>query len=180
MSHLPDSNWRCYNPTYQVGAIGLYAKVAKKFKELPLTLEVRPQAYKASILPLKLQEHFNLKEPKEGFEPPMHLRILITNQAQSTSMGLRHLSGSGGIRTPCVSYVPDLQSGAHPPSEQHSQFDSYRESLDGFCFSLTIYSLCGSRWNRTTKAMFYRHDQYPDDTPKNRMACLFQSKSLIV
>lgn len=28
--------------------------------------------------------------------------------------------GSGGIRTPWVSYVPNLQSGAHPPSEQHS------------------------------------------------------------
>jgi len=24
---------------------------------------------------------------------------------------------------------------------------------------------CGSRWNRTTKTMFYRHDQDPADTP---------------
>lgn len=33
------------------------------------------------------------------------------------------------------------------------------------CHWATSPFCCGSRWNRTTKTMFYRHDQDPADTP---------------
>lgn len=38
-------------------------------------------------------------------------------------------SGSGRIRTYCVSYVRVLQTRAHPPSEQHSLFYGKRSKL---------------------------------------------------
>ena len=42
--------------------------------------------------------------------------------------------GSGRIRTCCVSNVPDLQSGAHPPSEQHSLKNTYTYPWTGLCY----------------------------------------------
>ena len=47
----------------------------------------------------------------------MWLHLLCFN-FQIKLMKVVIYSGGGGIRTPCVSYVPDLQSSAHPPSEQ--------------------------------------------------------------
>ncbi len=44
---------------------------------------------------------------------------------------------------------------------------SYNLSVNSrLLYQLSYLSFCcGSRWNRTTKTMFYRHDQDPADTP---------------
>ena len=81
--------------------------------------------------------------------------------------------GGGGIRTPCVSYVPDLQSSAHPPSEQlpHTNFLKYVKDQ----FVLQIYRqyfnypniltkiICGPNENRTrvSSVTSWKDNHYP-------------------
>ena len=52
-----------------------------------------------------------------GFEPGTNgLKVRCSTAELRVQTG-----GEGRIRTYCVSYVPDLQSGARPPSEQLPQ-----------------------------------------------------------
>lgn len=71
----------------------------------------------------------------------------------------RHFCGRGRIRTCCVSYVPDLQSGAHPPSEQLSH---YLVWIARFERALAITACSGSQNRRGWPTPPYPDYKFPD------------------